>query len=87
MTTRAPVMPPKKNPSPESAGEGKYNTSCKLKAAFADKLKMVADDYDRPPGALIEEHMSEWVEAQYLRILKRRLAAAEAGREDRPGGR
>lgn len=88
MTTPTVPMPTKKNPPPEPPGEGKYNVSCKLRAGFADKLKMVAADYDRPPGALIEEHMAEWVEAQYLRVLKRRLAEAEqAQRGDRPGGR
>lgn len=87
MTAQVPPMPAKKNPQPEPAGEGKYNVSCKLRPAFADKLKMVAADYDRPPGALIEEHMAEWVEAQYLRVLKRRLAEAEAQRGDRPAGR
>jgi hypothetical protein len=78
----------KKNPSTEGGSrpevEGKFNAACKLRSAFHDKLKLVADDFGKIPGAIIEEHMALWVETQYVRVLRKRLAEAEAAAKGRP---
>ncbi len=71
-----------------SSVEGKLNAPCKMTTDFYDKLKMVADDFDQFPGELVQSHMGEWVEAQYERVLRKRLAVVEKNKaaKDHPGG-
>lgn len=62
---------------PSVAAAGKLNAPCKMTTDFYDKLKLVADDFGQFPGELVQSHMGDWLQTEYERVLRKRLAAVE----------
>jgi len=53
--------------------------SIKLRPTFKKKLEMVADDEGLFPGDLVERELEQYVETNYVRVLRKRLKEAEGG--------
>jgi hypothetical protein len=64
---------------------GALSYGLKVTEEFGRKLAEVADDFDKYPGALIEEKIGAWVSGEYRRVLKKKLDKAD--REAREAGR
>lgn len=74
----------KKNPPEGSADEERYSEPVKFRPKFKEKLELVARDLGKYPGQLVEEHMTKFIAAEEIRILREKLAEAESeARRDR----